>query len=190
MVEDFKSRHKAEFGDVSVVQNYKKFCSRLAGLYSRYSCDNSSTTSILDQTVNCLKKAQQEGRFLPWEYVFADYSVSGLDASRQGYTSYMAVLCNKDHLIIDTTYIDDFTRASRDEIEWWKLASQSKQFKKGMIEASDGFDLFDPNSELLITMYGLVSRFFIKGLREKIKRGMKGGTRRGTTHGKLPLGFT
>lgn len=189
MVENFKSRHQTEGADATTVQCFKRYCVNLAGLYTRYSCDNSSATSILDQTVNCLRKAQQEGYFIPWEYVFADYSVTGLDASRQGYTSYKAVLDNEYHLV-DTTYIDDFTRASRDEIEWWKLAALSKRLGKRLIGASDGFDLSDPNSEMLIAMYGLVSRFFIKGLREKVKRGMKGGARRGTTLGKLPLGFT
>ena len=189
MVENFKSRHQTGLADETSAKVFKKFCVKLAGLYTRYSCDNSSTTSILDQTVNCLRKAHQEGRFIPWEYGFADYSVSGLDASRQGYTSYKTVLDEKDHLI-DTTYIDDFTRASRDEIEWWQLAAQSKFLGKRMIGASDGFNLSDPNSEMLIAMYGLVSRLFIKSLREKVKRGMKGGARRGTTLGKLPLGFT
>lgn len=189
MVENFKSRHQTSRADKASAKVFKKYCVKLAGLYTRYSCDNSSANSILDQTVNCLRKAQQEERFVPWEYVFADYSVSGLDASRQGYTSYKTVLDEKGHLI-DTTYIDDFTRASRDEIEWWQLAAQSKRLNKRMIGASDGFNLSDPNAEMLIGMYGLVSRFFIKGLREKVKRGMKGGARRGTTLGKPPLGFT
>ena len=39
-------------------------------------------------------------------------------------------------------------------------------------------------------MFGLVSRLFIKGLREKSKRGMRGAARRGTCLGKLSLGFT
>ena len=139
--------------------------------------------------VNCLAKARQEDRFVPWEYIFCDYSVTGLDASRQGYSSYKAVLTDPDHLI-ETTYIDDFTRASRDEIEWWRLAALSKRYRKRLIGASDSFDLSSPNSDLLITMFGLVSRIFIKGLREKVRRGMRGAARRGTVLGKLPLGFT
>ena len=38
--------------------------------------------------------------------------------------------------------------------------------------------------------YGLLSRLFIKGLREKVIRGMRGAVRRGTCLGKLGLGFT
>ncbi len=71
-----------------------------------------------------------------------------------------------------------------------RLAALSKRCKKRLIGASDGFDLSNPNSDLLITMFGLVSRLFIKGLREKVRRGMRGAARRGTVLGKLPLGFT
>ncbi len=95
--------------------------------------------------VNCLKKAKSERRFIPWQYLFADYSVTGLNASRQGYSSYKAVLKDKDH-IIETTYIDDFTRASRDEVEWWKLATLSKKLGKRLVGASDGFNLSEANS--------------------------------------------
>ena len=59
-----------------------------------------------------------------------------------------------------------------------------------MIGASDGFDLSDPNSDIMITIYGLLSRLFLKGLQEKVRRGMKGAARRGTCLGKPSLGFT
>lgn len=91
---------------------------------------------------------------------------------------------------MDTTYIDDFTRASRDELEWWKLAFLSKRHHKRMIGASDNFDLNSPASEVLITVYGLLSRLFLKGLRKKVLRGQRGAARRGTVLGKLGLGFT
>ena len=106
-----------------------------------------------------------------------------------GLSSYKAILADEEHLI-ETTYIDDFTRASRDEVEWWKLAHLSKRLKKRMIGASDGFDVNSPDWDVKITIYGLVSRLFIKGLREKVRRGMKGAARRGTCLGKLRLGFT
>ncbi len=126
---------------------------------------------------------------MPWSYVFADYSVTGLDSTRQGYSSYKRVLAHKDHRI-ETTYIDDFTRALRDELEWWRIASLSKQLTNRMIGASDGFNLSDPNWEIWITIFGLLSRLFLKSLAEKVKRGMKGAARRGDHLGRLPLGFT
>ena len=189
MVTEFQQRHRTGKVDVERIRPLAQAIRKLGGNYDRYSCDNSSPTSILDQMGRALEKAHSEGRFIPWSYVFSDYSVSGLDASRQGYASYKAVLSDPKHLI-ETTYIDDFTRAGRDEIEWWRLAALSKRCNKRLIGASDGFDLSNQNSDLLITMFGLVSRLFIKGLREKVRRGMRGAARRGTVLGKLPLGFT
>ncbi|MDX1967390.1 MAG: recombinase family protein, partial [Planctomycetaceae bacterium] len=188
MVDDFKSRHRGTLPDATALGQLRKHVKKLGGSYSRYSCDNSSPTSIVDQVVNILDKAKSEDRFIPWAYVFADYSVSGLTASRCGYTAYKRVLSDVSQLI-DTTYVDDFTRASRSELEWWKLAALSKRHQKRLIGASDGFDLSNPNSEIMITMYGLLSRLFVKSLREKVSRGMKGAARRGTCLGKPALGF-
>jgi DNA invertase Pin-like site-specific DNA recombinase len=189
MVDDFKVRHRTGEVDLAPLEAVRKLCPRLAGNYDRYSCDNSSPTSIVDQMVHALDKARQEGRFVPWAYLFADYSVSGLHPSRQGYSSYKKLLQDEEHFL-ETTYVDDFTRASRDEIEWWKLASLAKRLRKRMVGASDGFDLSAADWEMKVAMYGLLSRLFLKGLKEKVRRGMGGAARRGTCLGKLSLGFT
>ena len=189
MVEDFKKRHRGGKVEVAAVRGFAKFCSKFGGNYNRFSCDNSSPLSIIDQMVNALDKSRSETRFIPWAYVYSDYSVTGLDSFRQGYTSYKALLADKDHAI-ETTYIDEFSRASRDSLEWWKLAALSKRLRKRLIGASDGFDLDSESAEMQIGFYGLFSQLFIKQLREKVRRGMKGAARRGTCLGKLGLGFT
>lgn len=189
MVDDFKERHRGAAASPESLQQFKTFCAKLAGSYNRFSCDNSNPTSILDQLSNALDKAKADERFIPWAYVYSDYSVTGLVAARQGYSSYKDVLRDRNHLI-ETTYIDDFTRASRDELEWWKLAALSKRLNRRLIGASDGFDVHSPHADLEITMYGLLSRLFLKGLREKVRRGMAGAAERGNCLGKLPLGFT
>ncbi len=189
MVQDFKSRHQSAKVDHGSLKPILDFVKSLGGMYARYSCDNSSDLSIDDQMAKILAKAFADGRFIPWNYVYCDYSVTGRDASRRGYASYKALLENAENKLA-ITYIDDFTRASRDEIEWWKLAALSKRLGKGLIGASDGFDLSSPNSDVMITVYGLLSRLFLKGLREKVKRGMHGAAGRGTCVGALSLGFT
>jgi DNA invertase Pin-like site-specific DNA recombinase len=189
MVEDFKQRHRTGQVETERLQSLVRRGLKLAGNYDRYSCENSNPTSILDQMINALRKARDENQLIPWEYVFADYSQSGLSSARQGYSSYKQVLSN-DGQFITTTYVDDFTRASRDELEWWRLASLSKRLGKRMIGASDGFDLHAVDWDVKISIYGLLSRLFVKGLREKVKRGMRGAARRGTCVGLLSLGFT
>jgi hypothetical protein len=65
-----------------------------------------------------------------------------------------------------------------------------ERLRKRMIGASDGFDLNSPDWDVKITIYGLVSRLFLKGFRETSKRGMKGAARRGSCIGRLPIGWT
>lgn len=189
LVEDFKTRHRTGDVNMALVRPLIDRKLKLAGNYDRYSSDNSNAHSIIDQMVNSLEKARSESRFIPWTYVFADYAVSGLDPGRRGYTSYKLVL-ESPELQVDTTYIDDFTRASRDDIEWWRLANASRRLRKRLIGASDGFDLFSPQGEMMMYVYLLVSRFFIKQAKEKSKRGMRAAARRRTVLGKLPLGLT
>ena len=189
MVDDFKDQHRGAAASPESLRRFKNFCSKFGGSYNRFSCENSNPASITDQMTNALDKAKAEERFIPWEYVYADFSVTGLDASRQGYSSYKDVLRDKSQLV-ETTYIDDFTRASRDELEWWRLAHLSKRLNKRVIGASDGFDLHRSDWDIQITLFGLVSRLFLRGGREKVRRGMGGAAERGTCLGKLSLGFT
>ena len=76
MEENFKQRHRTGKIDADELQSFVKFCPQLGGSYARFSCDNSSPNSVLDQLINTLNKAQSEGRLIPWQYVFADYSVT------------------------------------------------------------------------------------------------------------------
>src|SRR5690606_15452165 len=165
MVADFKHRHRGRAvarEDVQVATDTRR---RLGGIYARYSCDNSDPNSILDQVANALRKAREEDRLVPWQYVFADYSVSGLDASRRGYNSYKALLQDRSHQV-ETTYVDDFTRASRDELEWWKLAHLVRRLGRRMVGASDRFDLSSPDWDIKMTMFGLLSRLFVRSLQQ------------------------
>lgn len=189
MIEDFKYRHRGGNPDAETLQSLRKLRVLLFGLYARFSCENSNPKSIPDQATNCLRDAFEKGVFIPWQFVYCDYSVTGLDAGRLGYSSYKALLEDPDAGLAGT-FIDDFTRASRDEIEWWRLGALSRRLRKQLYGASDRFNLSDPNSEIFITIYCLLSRLFIKGLRQKVVRGMKGAARRLTCLGRLPLGFT
>ena len=189
MVCDYKQRHAAENLVTESAQSLPSAKQPMAGGYCRYSCDNSQPTSIVDQLTNILRVAKEHGRFIPWKFLFADYAVSGLDENRHGYTAYKTLFKQTD-LQLEAVYIDDFTRASRDEKEWWNLYAIAQQFQIPLIGASDGFNSADPNSDVLLTMFGLVSRLFVKGLREKVSRGMRGAVERGTVVGKLALGFT
>ncbi len=190
MVASYKECHQGKRLDAAAVMHrHDSVRNKLAAAYARYSCENSSPMSNVDQMGNCLHKAHAEGRFIPWEFIFTDYSVSGLDSGRRGYLNCKALINDPDKPI-DTVYIDDFSRASRDSLEWWKLGWFCKRRGLRMIGASDGFDLSSPNWDIWITIYGLLCRLFIRSLQEKVGRGMKGAARRRTCLGKPPMGLT
>jgi DNA invertase Pin-like site-specific DNA recombinase len=187
MVQDFKLRHagaKVEPLAAAVL----KACGKLGSAYSRYSCENSRPDSVSDQLVGELRKAYEEKRFVPWRYVYADYAISGLDSGRRGYMSHKDLIADPAHAI-DTVYIDDFTRASRDEIEWWRLASLIRRLHKRLRGASDNFDLADEDWDTKVTFYNLLTRIFLKSLRQKVRRGMRGAARRGHSLGRPALGY-
>lgn len=70
------------------------------------------------------------------------------------------------------------------------LAAVSKLLGKRLIGASDGFDLHSANVEVMLAVNALVTKLMIKGLREKVRRGMRRAASRGTVIGKLPMPFT
>lgn len=189
MVEEFKRRHRGELPDPETVKPFRNVCEKLGGSYSRFSCDRSEPTSIIDQLVSQLERAKQEARFIPWAYVYADYSISGFGSARQGFGSYKNVLAQIDQFI-DTTYIDDFTRASREELEWWKLATISTKHNKRLIGASDGFSLDNEQWEIQIKLFSLFSMLFKLQSKQKVRRGMRGAFREGGVVGKLIMGHT
>ncbi|MCG8586914.1 MAG: recombinase family protein [Pirellulales bacterium] len=189
MVEDFKHRHRTGVvtpPDFSIILRH---CKGAGGLYTRFSTKGSDPKSILEQTGNGLDKAKEEGRFVPWCYVFCDYSRSGYFTARQGYLNYKKLLRDKNHPI-NTTYIDDFSRASREELEWWQLAATSFQTNTRLIGASDGFSLDDQDWDTKVRFYGLLSAMFKKDLQRKVKRGMRATFLAGGVIGKLILGHT
>jgi hypothetical protein len=189
MVDSFKHRHQTGQMPKIDLKVALRICKGSGGVYYRYSCKGSDPKSIVEQMCNALDKAEQEGRFVPWHYVFCDYSRSGYFTARQGYLAYKRLLRDKRHSI-DTTYIDDFNRASREELEWWKLAATSFQTNTRLVGASDGFTLDDPDWDMKVRCYGLVSALFKKDLQRKVKRGMRATFLEGGVIGKLILGHT
>jgi hypothetical protein len=81
MVDDFKERHRSGNVNIATVRPFSQKGVPFGGSYSRYSCENSSPNSITDQVASELDKAHDEKRFVPWQYVFADYSVTGRGAA-------------------------------------------------------------------------------------------------------------
>jgi len=160
-----------------------------ASIYLRYSCDNSNPRSLDDQLGKALFRAHQDGRYVPWEYVFADASVSGRTHLRRGYRLAKEAIGKCKDNGIDTLYIDDFGRATRDALESYRLAKMIERLRMRLIGVSDNFDLSNPQAQVQLMATAMYNEMFVRQLREKVMRGMKGAAARGTSVGKVRIGY-
>ena len=159
--------------------------------YVRFSAAQSNDRSLDDQLFNILRAAAAQRTYIPWVWVFADSAESGTRALRRGYVLVKAVIeqTASHRQPPATVYVDDFTRASRDAVESYKLARYLKAHDKSLKGVSDGFDLDAPHAEIQISALAMFSSMLIEQAREKASRGLQGAARRGTNTHPLPLGY-
>ncbi len=151
--------------------------------------DQSKDTSVEDQVVERLRRAARDGYFVPFELVFADFSMSGLSDDPPGYDGVRHVMqCSCP--AVEHLYISEFSRASRDEREWQNLYFLSRANQKVMIGALDGFDSSSEDAEERIANGSYASRQEKTQRVQAIRRGRLGALRRGTSLGHPPIGFT
>lgn len=136
----FISGKPVEFGHNLDPEDYD--C--LAAAYLRYSDDNSDPTSLDDQLTLAMKKAASEKRYIPWEYIFADASITARTAIRRGHVLARDALDKFKDTAINTLYIDDFSRATRAAIETYRLARLMEKLEHRLIGVSDGFEPRQP----------------------------------------------
>jgi site-specific DNA recombinase len=187
LVDDFKRRHIGE-RKVSNLRKLSGMPAALAASYLRYSCDNSNPRSLDDQLTKTLNKAHQGKAFVPWDLVYADASITGIDPSRQGYCSLKDALADPGCRPM-AVIIDEFSRAGRDTLEWFRLSFLCRKHDIDVLGASDGFQLKSQMGEMMLHVFGMFSRFFLSQLREKVRRGMEGAARRQTSRGRPALGM-
>ncbi|HEY2414183.1 MAG TPA: recombinase family protein [Pirellulaceae bacterium] len=160
----------------------------LAASYLRYSDANSNPRSNAQQLQLQLEKARQHNRFIPWELVAADAAVTGTHDERWGYQLIKQVIIDVS-INASTLYIDEIGRASRDAVEALSLGRKLQDNEKLLIGVSDGFDLSNPFSRMMLHVYAMMQDWFIEQLRSKVNRGMNDAFDLGANIGRPPTGY-
>jgi len=163
---------------------------RNAGLfYGRFSCDQSQQTSIADQLTVSLEYAADEGWFVPFDLVFADFAISGLTDDRPVFDGVRHVLRTSGPGI-SRLYVAEIHRASRDNRDSEDLFFLARKHEKVLKSASDGFDSSRPDAHVTLLRESVTS------VEEKarrvalIRRGRHGALKRGMSLGSPPPGYT
>jgi site-specific DNA recombinase len=155
-------------------------------IYSRYSSDRQSPTSIDDQIRKCREFAQLRGWQVLDEHVYSDKAISGALAGRDGLERMMAAATTK---AFDCLLVDDSSRISRKLAEALNVSDQLRFAGVQIHFISQGYDTDSPQSEVLTTVHGLVDGLFIRELGAKTKRGLEGKVLRSLHAGGKIFGY-
>ena len=189
MVADFKQRHLTGNLSAGALEPFLLRRMDLAADYPRFSDLNSDPKSIIDQMLLALERAKEQGYFIPWQLIFADYARSATHGHRQGFENMLriATSANSPFKVI---YINDFHRGSRNRPEWWNLAATCKKFKIRVVGVSDGFHLDGDDWDLRLSIYTALSELETKNKRRRVRLGMAGAAGENRSLGKPPFGRT
>ncbi|MEX0652567.1 MAG: recombinase family protein [Phycisphaeraceae bacterium] len=161
----------------------------LGTVYLRYSSAHQNPRSLDDQLQIVLSRAEQERVFIPWEYTFADASVTGTTSRRTGYVMAQRVLEFTGAGAISTIYLDEIDRASRDGLQILTLGTIVQNHRKRMVGVSSNFDSTSEQASMMLHSLAMFNDYYITQHRAKVDRGKRGAARRKTINGKPPLGI-
>lgn len=140
-------------------------------IYSRYSSDRQSPSSIEDQVRKCREYAQSKGWEILDGHLYADRAISGASAERAGLKSLMHAATQKE---FDVALVDDSSRLSRKLSDALNLADQLRFAGVRLIFVSQGIDSESEQGEVLLATHGIADSLYIRELGKKTHRGLEG----------------
>ncbi len=150
-----------------------------ACLYSRYSSDLQSASSIEDQVRLCEERAKHEG----WEVVnsYSDAGVSGASLIRPGIQMLLSDALSGKFDIVVTEALD---RLSRDQADIAGLYKRLEFAGVKIVTLSEG-----EITSLHIGLKGTMNAMFLRDLADKTRRGLRGRVENGKSGGGISYGY-
>ena len=172
MADDFERRFRAQSIDVFNSAGLRRVWDAIGLGYVRFSDEGSNPRSLDQQLLNVLQRARRDGAFIPWQYVCADYAVSGTLTCRRGYTVAKTLVERRAETGVAWFIIDDLGRMNRNTLESLRLGELVEATHVRLIGASDGFDSSNEQSKIMLAMLSSFNEVFVDQLKAKVKRGM------------------
>lgn len=151
-----------------------------AAIYARFSTDLQSDRSVEDQIALCRSHADRLG--LTVTDVFADRAASG--ASIHGRPDYQRLIGLALAGQYDAILTEDLDRLSRNLADIARLYETAQFAGVKLVTVADG-----EISEMHIGLKGTMSALFLKGLAQKVRRGLSGVVRDGRSAGGRAYGY-
>lgn len=186
LVDDFRRRFRGESDPARADFAVPPGSSLVA--YVRYSSDNSSPHSLVQQLELILGLARRNGHFVPWELVYADSAESATVVVRTGYTRVKAAIIADARIAV--LYVDDLSRTNRYSLEMLRLgAVLVEKHRRRLLGVSDGFDSDQPHYKMLLHFYAMIHEAYVDGIRAKVRRGRRHAARKKRHVGRLAFGY-
>lgn len=148
-------------------------------IYTRYSSDRQSSSSLADQLRLCRAVAERHSWIVTG--VYEDAASSGSLRDRKNYLSLIAdALAGK----FDAVVAESLDRLNRDLEETARLYKRLKFVDVSIHTVSEG-----PISEVHVSISGLMGEMYLKSLAEKTRRGVEGRVMAGKSGGGRAYGY-
>jgi site-specific DNA recombinase len=157
-------------------------------IYARYSSKQQNPASIRDQIRKCREYAQQRAWIILEEHVYTDASIPGAGTDRSGLHRLLATVQERPRLF-DVLLIDYTSRLSRRQADQSNMVDQLRFTGFRLIAVSQGIDTASEQSDVLMTVHGLVDSLYLKKLGKKTHRGMEGRVLNGFHPGGRCFGY-
>jgi site-specific DNA recombinase len=148
-------------------------------IYSRYSSDLQSDSSIEDQVRLCSERANKEG----WQIVnsYSDAGISGASLMRSGIQGLIQAAMNGE---FDIVLCEAMDRLSRDQEDIAGLYKRLEFAGVKIITLSEG-----EINTMHIGLKGTMNAMFLKDLADKTRRGLRGRVENGKSGGGIAYGY-
>jgi len=146
-------------------------------------------TSIDDQIAQCRSKLDANDH-IPDHLVFKDQGISGTSMHNRTGLQHLLRACKEENKLFTKLYVADTSRLARNLEELLRICKILKFYGVTLVIASTGMRSDTPGFELGMVFAGYMDEEFVKGIRDKSRRGAIGSLQRGWTPGGRCYGYT
>jgi site-specific DNA recombinase len=161
---------------------------RCAAIYARVSTEMQSRASIDDQIRKCRQYAEVHGLKVLEEHIYRDQALSGVGADRPALKRILQLSLSVAPPFT-AILVDDTSRLSRITEDALSIFKRLNFAGIQLIAVSQGISSDDEQSEMLVTMHGLMDSQYVRELAKKTHRGMEGLALRGLHTGGRIFGY-
>jgi site-specific DNA recombinase len=157
-------------------------------VYSRVSSDRQNPMSPRDQIRKCREYTEQQGWEVLESRIYVDEAVSGVGSDRPAFQRLLGLAFSEER-DFDVLLVDDTSRLSRSQSEVMSTVEKLRFMGIRVVFPSQGIDTQSEQSDLQITVHGLVDSLYVKELAKKTHRGLESRAIQGLHTGGVCFGY-